>query len=51
MMGIPEAIVYYLIRLVIFTVVAGCGIAIGIKLRKNKNDKVILGQNEEQASE
>jgi len=37
--NIPEAIIYYLIRLVMFTVVAAVGIAAGIKLRKYKNEK------------
>ena len=35
-----QAAVYYLIRLVMFSVVAGAGIAIGIKLRKKKNEKL-----------
>lgn len=34
-----QAAVYYLIRLVMFSAVAGIGIAIGIKLRKRKNRK------------
>ena len=35
-----QAFVYYLIRLVEFSAVAAAGIAIGIKLRKNKNKKL-----------
>ena len=34
-----QAAVYYLIRFGMFTVVAAAGIAIGIKLRKRKNNK------------
>ena len=34
-----QAAVYYLIRLVMFSAVAAAGIAIGIKLRKRKNNK------------
>ena len=41
---VPEALIYYLIRLVMFAGVAAAGIAAGIKLRKYKNQK-------EQASE
>jgi hypothetical protein len=36
-MGILEAFIYYLIRLVMFTAVAALGIALGIALRKRKN--------------
>ncbi len=36
-MGILEAFIYYLIRLVMFTAVAALGIALGISLRKRKN--------------
>ncbi len=42
-MTIAQAILYYLIRLVMYTVVAGAGIAIGIKLRKKKNTQIELG--------
>jgi hypothetical protein len=38
-MELLGAIGYYLIRLVMFTAVAAAGIAIGIKLRKVKNQK------------
>ena len=34
-----QAAVYYLIRLVEYSLVAAAGIAIGIKLRKKKNAK------------
>lgn len=36
---ILEALGYYLIRLVMFGATAAAGIAVGIKLRKNKNAK------------
>lgn len=36
---ILQAFGYYLIRLVMFTAVAAAGIAVGIKMRKNKNAK------------
>ena len=38
-MELFAACVNYLIRLVMFTVVAAAGIAVGIKLRKSKNAK------------
>lgn len=39
MESILGAFGYYLIRLVMFTAVAAAGIAIGIKIRKAKNQK------------
>lgn len=41
-----QAFVYYLIRLVMFGAVAAAGIAAGIKLRKMKNEKEQLSENE-----
>ncbi len=38
-MSLGEAFVYYGVRLIIFAVVAGAGIAAGIRIRKNKNAK------------
>ena len=38
-MTLFEAFAYYAVRLVEFTIVAAAGIAIGIKIRKNKNKK------------
>lgn len=38
-MTLGSAVVYYAVRVVIFSVVAGVGIALGIKLRKSKNAK------------
>lgn len=38
-MTLWEAFAYYAVRLVEFSLVAAAGIAIGIKLRKNKNEK------------
>lgn len=38
-MTLVEAIVYYVVRLVIFSAVAAGGIALGIKFRKRKNQK------------
>lgn len=41
-----QAFVYYLIRLVMFGAVAAGGIAVGIQLRKRKNAKEQLSENE-----
>lgn len=41
-----QAFVYYLIRLVMFGAVATGGIAAGIQLRKRKNAKEQLSENE-----
>lgn len=41
-----QAFVYYLIRLVMFGAVAAGGIAAGIQLRKRKNAKEQLSENE-----
>lgn len=38
-MSLGEAFVYYGVRLIIFAVVAGAGIAAGIKIRKAKDAK------------
>lgn len=38
-MTLGEAFVYYGVRLVIFAVVAGAGIAAGIRIRKAKDAK------------
>lgn len=38
-MTLGEAFVYYGVRLIIFAVVAGAGIAAGIKIRKAKDAK------------
>lgn len=43
---LAQAFVYYLIRLVMFGAVAAGGIAIGIQLRKRKNEKEQLSENE-----
>lgn len=37
-MSLAGAVLYYGVRLIIFAVVAGIGIAMGIKIRKNKNE-------------
>ena len=42
-----QAFVYYLIRLVMFGAVAAAGIAVGIKLRKRKNEKEQLLESED----
>ena len=34
-----EAFLYYGVRLIVFAVVAGAGIAAGIRIRKTKNEK------------
>ncbi len=41
-----QAAVYYLIRLVMFSAVAGVGIGIGIFLRKRKNAKLEMENKE-----
>ncbi|MBO5072562.1 MAG: hypothetical protein J6C32_06315 [Eubacterium sp.] len=41
-----QAFVYYLIRLIMFGAVAAGGIALGIQLRKKKNAKEQLSENE-----
>ena len=42
---ILEALGYYLIRLVMFGATAAAGIAVGIKLRKNKKAKEYISTN------
>ena len=44
---LAQAFIYYLIRLVMFGAVAAGGIAIGIQLRKRKNAKEQLSENED----
>ncbi len=46
--ALGAAFVEYLIKLIMFTAVAALGIAVGIKLRKNKNAKDEM-ENAEQA--
>lgn len=43
---LAQAFIYYLIRLIMFGVVAAGGIAIGIQLRKKKNEKEQITENE-----
>lgn len=38
-MTLGEAVLYYGVRLIVFSAVAGAGIAAGIKIRKAKNAK------------
>lgn len=38
-MPLGTAILYYVVRFIEFSAIAGVGIALGIKLRKRKNNK------------
>lgn len=38
-MGLGTAFMYYLVRIVMFGAVAAIGVALGIKLRKKKNEE------------